>query len=253
MRILCLAALGLLVLSGCEGEKKKSRVDEILSAAEAKSSQPPPGPPEPKQYKEVPSLTVDELGAYLGGERADPSTKDGLAKLKNIVSRIPLSDKDVTLIANKKANTQDVKLTAWEWGKGGAATILVKSEGRAGVPTEILLTPEHTISDPPACSVSVAVTEKLDTGVWPYKGGGGKKHRPGFGGPDMSNTEKSIEKALGRCKSKYAFFGGAYKHQWLHVYSLGALIKKMDADKKIDKLVLLTDEPVAGRKVKLRK
>jgi hypothetical protein len=248
-----LGVVAVLLASGCDGEKKKSRVDEILSAAEAASNKPPPEPPAPKVWKEVPSLTVDELGAYLGGERAKPSSKEGLQKLQNIVGRLPLQDKDITLIATKKANTQDVVLTVWHLGKGGAATILVKTEGRQGVPAEILLTPEHTISDPPACSVAVGVTDKFATGVWPYKGGGGKKHRPGFGGPDMSNTEKSVDKAIQRCKSNIAFFGGSYKHPWLHAYSLGALIKKVDTDKKIDKLVLLTDEPVAGRKVKLRK
>jgi hypothetical protein len=54
-----------------------------------------------------------------------------------------------------------------------------------------------------------------------------------------------------RCDSKTAFFSSASKLTWQMTYNMGALIVKVDTDKKIDKLVLLGEEPVAGRPLKL--
>jgi hypothetical protein len=105
----------------------------------------------------------------------------------------------------------------------------------------------------PGCSISVMVNDVLNTGVWAAKGGMGQKHVKGFAGPDLSNTAESIKKRMKICKSPIAFFGGSFKHDWQHFYNLGALVTKLDEKKRIEKLVLLADEPVAGRPVKLRK
>jgi hypothetical protein len=102
--------------------------------------------------------------------------------------------------------------------------------------------------------VAVTVNDKLDTGVWEFKGGLGRKHPKGFAGPDLSNTEETIGKKLDLCRSKVAFFSGYHEYEWQHAYNLGALLKKINQTKKrLDAIVLLADEPVAGREIKLRK
>jgi hypothetical protein len=250
--LLCCAAATL--LCGACDASKSSKVDELVSAASPPSADPVPAEPEKKKWDTVPELTVDDLGAYLGGERANLNEKGGLEKLQDIVSRLPIKDKEVELLANKKAKTRDVVVTVYELGKGGANAVVIKTDGRDSLPTQIRVVPESRLgSEPAACSAAVMVTEDRDTGVWAWKSNGGTKFRPGFAGPDLSGTEEALKKAIDRCDSDVAFFSAAHKNVWEHAYNLGALAVKLDGDKKIKKLVLLADEPVAGRPVSLKK
>jgi hypothetical protein len=202
----------------------------------------------------MPTISVDELGAYVGGERIELSKKGSDVKLKDVVGRLPIENKPVTVQASKNAMTSDVTKLVMELGRAGAPSVVLKTDGRSDLAEEIRVVPETRIGGSvPDCSVAVTVTDELDTGVWQIKGGIGNKHRPGFAGPDVSNTEESVKKKLNVCESKFAFFSGSYKHKWLHAFSMGAVIKRADADKKIDSLVLLAQEPVAGRKVELKK
>jgi hypothetical protein len=97
------------------------------------------------------------------------------------------------------------------------------------------------------------VTDQAATGVWPFKGGMGKRHRKGFAGPDLSGTEEAMRADLKRCDSDTAFFTAAYNMPWEHGFAMGALFRKADEEGKLKKLVLLDgDATVAGREVKLR-
>jgi hypothetical protein len=249
--LLCGAAV--LAVAACDG-KKTSKVDELMSAATAESTATAPHEPEKKKWDTMPELTVDDLGSYLGGERANVTEKGGIEKLRDIISRLPLKDKEVELVANKKALTVHVVTTVYELGKGGALAVTIKTDGRNGLPTEIRVVPESRLgSDPPSCSVAIMVTPERDTGVWTFKGGGGTKFRPGFAGPDLGEgTEEALEKGLKGCDSEIAFFSAGNKNVWEHAFNVGALLTKVDKDKKIKKLVLL-EEPVAGRAITLKK
>jgi hypothetical protein len=240
-----------LVLAGCE--EKTTNMDQLVSAAQESAKTPPPPPPS-QEWKEMPEITVDELGAYIGGERAELQKKEGAAKLHDLVGRLPINNKTVTMLGNRNARVQDVAAVVWELGKAGAPAVVIKTEGRSDLAKEIRVTPESRLTGtPPDCSVAVTVTDELDTGVWILKGGGGLKTRKGFAGPDVSNTEEGVKKKLKVCESKYGFFGGSHKHKWLHAFSMGAVIRRADTDKKISDLVLLTIEPVAGRAVEIKK
>jgi len=251
--LLCLMPLALLV-AGCPDKDHKSKVDELMSAAQMPSEDPVPKPREKTKWEKMPSITIDNLGAYIGGERAHlEDKKKGLTELKDIVSRLPIGDEPVAVIAQKKTRASWVALVVFELGEGGAKEILLKTPGRDDLGGEITVVPEKTLDNIPGCSISVAVNAELNTGVWAYKGGLGQKHVKGFAGPDLSNTAESIKKRMKTCNSPIAFFGGSFEREWQHVYNLGALLRKVDEKNQIEKLVLLADEPVAGRKVKLRK
>lgn len=242
--VLALAALG------CESDHT-SRVDELMSAATA-PKEPPPVPPQ--KWEEVPPILVDTLGAVIGNRRAKALDKDeGRRELEKIVAEIPFDSAPVVVKALPKAKVPDVVETVWALGKGGAKSIKIMTNGRDDLPKELLVTPQHLISDPKPCSVVAMVTEKNDTGVWSFKGGGGVKKRAGFAGPDLSNTGEAIEDWLARCDSDTAFFSTAANMPWEHAFAMGGLLRKHDEKGKIDKLVLLGIEPVAGRPVELRK
>ena len=245
-----MAAVG--ALAGCEDDHT-SRVDELVSAAAEKTSTPAPEPRKP-EFKEMPSITIDDLGAYIGGFRASDLDKpEGKKKLAEIVAALPINDETVTITAIKKASVRDVFETTWALGKAGAPKVIIKTDARDDLPKELKVTPQNHIKDPPACSVAATVTDNADTDVWAFRGGMGRRHRKGMAGPDLSNTGDTIEKDLKRCKSDTAFFSAAYNMPWEHAFAMGALIVKGDTEDAIDKLVLLGDEPVAGRKIELRK
>ncbi len=250
--LLCLLPLTLLV-AGCPDKDRKSKAEQLASAAQMPSGDPVPKEREKTKWKKMPSITVDNLGAYIGGERAHlDEKKKGLAELKDIVSRLPIGEDPVEIVAQKKTKVSWVATVVFELGEGGATEVTIKTPGRGDLPNEITVVPEKSLDNVPGCSISVAVNEKLNTGVWAFKGGLGQKHVKGFAGPDITNTSTSVEKRMKTCNSPIAFFGGSFKREWQHVYNLGALLTKV-GDKQIEKLVLLADEPVAGRAVKLRK
>jgi biopolymer transport protein ExbD len=249
----CVLAILAAIVGGCENDQP-SKMDELVSAAQEKSSSPVPEPRPGPNFKEMPSITIDNLGAYIGGHRASElGTPAGRKKLREIVAALPIKGEKVTITAIKKASVQDVFETTWELGKAGAPKVIIKTEARNDLPKELEVTPQSKITEADACSIVATVTKVADTGVWAFKGGIGRRHRKGFAGPDLSNTGETIEKDLKRCKSDTAFFSAAYNMPWEHAFAMGGLIKKGDEDGKIAKLVLLGDEPVAGRKVELRK
>ena len=246
------AAIAVAALVGCQDDHT-SRVDELVSAAAEKTSTPVPEPRKP-EFKEMPSVTIDDLGAYIGGFRASDLDKPGgRKKLEEIVAAMPINGQTVTMTAMKKASVRDVFETIWALGKAGAPKVIIKTDARDDLPKELTVTPQNHVKDPPGCSVAAMVTDNADTGVWAFRGGLGRRHRKGMAGPDLSNTGDTIAKDLKRCKSDTAFFSAAYNMPWEHAFAMGALIVKADVDGKIDKLVLLGDEPVAGRKIELRK
>lgn len=249
-----LPSLGLaaaLAVIGCDADRT-SRVDELMSAATAEKEPPPPPPPE--KWEEVPPILVDTLGAVIGTRRAKDLDKEkGQKELEKIVADIPFGSDPVVVKALPKAKVPDVVETIWALGKGGAKKIIVRTDARDDLPKELVLTPQHLVTDPKPCSVVAMVTETADTGVWSIKGGGGIRKRKGFAGPDLSNTGATIEEWLARCDSDTAFFSTAANMPWEHGFAIGGLFRNHDKDGKIAKLVLLGTEPVAGRPVELRK
>jgi len=245
--------MALALLAGCEAEKK-SEFDALVSAAQVSSADNVPTARPAPSWAKMPDMVVDDLGAYIGGRRAsDLGKTKGKQALTEIVKALPIKGQRVTLRVVKKAKMVDVAEVVWALGEQGAPEVLVKTDARDDLVKELVLVPENRLSDVKPCSVTAMVTDKADTGVWNFGSKGGTRHRKGFAGPDLTNTEKTMTRKLANCESDTAFFSAAYNMPWEHAYSMGALMLKSDEQKKIERLVLLAEEPVAGRPVKLRK
>jgi len=253
--LVAILPIAALLTASCDDGKHKSKVDELMSAAQVQSSDPVPKDRGKPTFDKMPTMVVDNLGAYIGGHRAsDLDKKRGQVKLNEITTALPINGEQVTLQVVKKAKIRDVVETVWALGKAGAPTVLLKTDARDELASELVVTPQSRVDKADACSLCAMVTDKADTGVWAFTGGTGRRHRKGFAGPDLSNTEETMKKDLVRCDSDTAFFTAASNMPWEHAYAMGALIKKADADDKIQRLVLLDgDTTVAGRPVKLRK
>lgn len=255
------------LVGGCD--TGPSKVEELMSANQVRSEDPIVPPAPPPSFDEVPPITIDTIGVKIGGRGAtDLANEKNQAKLKEIVDAIPHKGEPVKMVVLQKAKIVDVVETVWLLGKAGVEQVIIQTKPRSNgavcdsdsppadkcLPGELTVTPESVVNDePPACSVTAMITEKNDVGVWGFGSTGGRKHRPGFGGPDLSSAQETAEKNIKSCKSDRAYFSTAYNMPWEHAYNVGATIRFMDKDDKIKKLVLLGQEPVAGRPVKRRK
>lgn len=247
-----LAMVGLAVLAGC-GEKE-SRVDEMLAEAESAAPKAAPAPPPKTDENKMPTLLVDPDGIVVGTTRIKTLKTDAdKAKVEKAVADLPYTSEPVNIRVLKKAKTPFVSELVWQLGKAGAKSIIIKTDARDDLAKELHLAPETSLGEVPKCSVAAMVTKTADTGVWPFEGGGGRKHRKGFAGPDLTNTEETIKERLEGCDSDVAFFSAAENMAWEHAFNMGALFVRADEKKKIKKLILPGNEPVAGRPIKLRK
>jgi len=201
----------------------------------------------------MPTLTVDNLGPYLDGQRADLASADGPKKLTDIVKGLPIDGKEVTLVTLKKAKTRDVLAVVRELGAAGAPTVKIKTDGRNDLPQELVVTPSNKLpATPSACSVVTTVGEDLSTRVWSVKGGTAKLQKKGFAGPDFTLTADAAKKDIDRCASDTALFSGDEKVDWELTFNLGgALVSFADPGKKLKTIALVVDPPVAGRPVKV--
>jgi hypothetical protein len=201
----------------------------------------------------MPDLIVDPDGPYLGGQRVNLADATGPGKLAKIIKDLPIEGKPVTLQVDKRAKVSAVAAVVVALGDAGAPKVTVKTDGRNDLPKSLELTPETRVSTPSGCSIVATVMKDLSTAVWPFKGGLAKKQRKGLAGPDLSHTGEQLEKDLAICDGTTAFFSGDDGVGWESVFNLAGTVLVSDKKKKVDTLVLLHEEPVAGRAVTLAK
>lgn len=201
----------------------------------------------------MPEILIDTDGPYIGGSRVKMGEADTAEKLAKIVKDLPINGNPVEIKAEKKAKPQHVSAVVEALGAAGAPKVKIKTDGRGDLPKEITVTPEGRIGAAPPCSVVATVLKDFSTAVWAVKGGMAKKQRKGLAGPDFSHTGETLEKELASCDSTDAFFQGDESISWELVFDIAGEILVSDKKKRLDTLVLLREEPVAGRPVTLGK
>jgi biopolymer transport protein ExbD len=244
------SALSVLSATGCDDPPKPA--GSSSSAATAATSAAPVEAPRPKPTT-MPEILVDTDGPYIGGSRVKMGEPDTAEKLAKLVRDLPIDGKNVEIKAEKKAKPSHVSAVVEALGAAGAPKVKIKTEGRGDLPKEITVTPEGRLAGAPACSVVATVLKDFSTAVWSIKGGMAKKQRKGLAGPDFSHTGETLEKELGACDSTDAFFQGDESMAWELVFDIAGTVLVSDKKKRLDTLVLLREEPVAGRAVTLGK
>jgi biopolymer transport protein ExbD len=250
--LLLLCALASVHLAACDDPPKPGGAASATASVPAAPVSAPPVAERPKPTT-MPELIVDADGPYLGGQRINLADAKGPEKLTKIVKDLPINGKPVTLQADKKAKASAVAAVVAALGDAGAPKVTIKTDGRNDLPKELGVTPESRVSSAPACSIVATVLKDFSTAVWPFKGGLAKKQRKGLAGPDLSHTGEQLEKDLAACDSTSAFFSGDDGVGWESVFNLAGTVLVSDKKKRIDTLVLLSEEPVAGRAVTLGK
>jgi biopolymer transport protein ExbD len=246
-----LCTIGVLGLAACDDPPKGGGAASASVAAPAPT--PAPTPTERPKPTTMPDLIVDADGPYLGGQRVNLADAKGPEKLTKIVGDLPINASPVTLMADKKAKASAVSAVVAALGDAGAPKVIIKTDGRNDLPKELVVVPPSRAASPAACSIVASVLKDFSTAIWPFKGGTARKQRKGLAGPDLSHTGEQLEKDLAACDSTAALFSGDDGVAWESVFNLAGTILVSDKKKRVDTLVLLPEEPVAGRAVTLGK
>ena len=245
-----LVALGLACALAGEACGDSSNASGTGSAPETSSS-PATASTATETRRTMPYLEIDKKGPSIGIDHLDLTKPEDQKKYRDLLSQLPVEGPQ-TVIVTRDAKIADVASLVWELGQAGAPVVTVKTDGRGDLPKELPLVPEGRVEKPDKCSIVATVLEDLSTAVWAFDGGTAKRHRKGLAGPDLSHTHETLVKDLAQCASKTAFFSAAAKLTWEQAFNIGGAIRKADEKKQIEKLVLVGDEPVAGRPVKLQ-
>jgi biopolymer transport protein ExbD len=249
--LLLACTLATAALTGCDDPPKPGAASATASVSAAPTAAPT-ATERPKPTT-MPELIVDTDGPYLGGQRVKLGDAEGAEKLTKIVKDLPINGSPVTLQVDKKAKTSHVAAVVAALGEAGAPKVIIKTEGRNDLAKEIAVTPESRVTTAPACSIVVTVLKDFSTAIWPLRGAQAKKQRKGLAGPDFSHTGEALEKDLAACDSPDAFFSGDDGVAWESTFNLAGTVLASDKKKRIDTVVLLHEEPVAGRAVTLGK
>jgi hypothetical protein len=252
-QVLLATALCGFALWGCESPPKKD--DAAAAKPSATSRTKAKRDDANRKFSVMPDIVVDDLGPSIAGRRVELSQETGPGKLTQLAKRIPFesSEKLPVVRTVHRAKFKHVAALVDALAAAGAKSIKLKmTGGRKDMPSELLLTPASRLSEVRACSVVTMVLDDISTAVWPFGGGGGRKHTKGLAGPDLTRTVASIEKHVARCDSDAGFFSGTPEQRWETAFHVGGAIKLGDKKKKITTLVMLTRAPVAGRAVKLK-
>ncbi|MCC6523720.1 MAG: biopolymer transporter ExbD [Polyangiaceae bacterium] len=243
-------ALGVLAVLGCDDKPGATPTTDSASTTAGAPTASTSASSAPRET--MPNLEVDEKGPSVGIDRVDLAKPNGPKLLHDLVKDLPAGKLPSVVLVARNAKTPDVAALVRELGLAGAATVTIKTDGRDDLPKELVVVPEQRIDKPDKCSIVATVIEDGATAVWAFEGGTAKRHRKGLAGPDLSHTHETLVKAIPQCSSKTAFFSANAKYAWEFAFNIGGSILKADEKKQIERLVLVGEEPVAGRPVKLR-
>jgi biopolymer transport protein ExbD len=243
------ALSALLSLAGCDDPGPKKNPFDAPKDAPVK---PPPVTEIPKP-KGPPELSVDNMSPKIGFSRVLLQKPTDREKLKNEIATVrdEFSGKEAAVTVDRNADTKSVIAMLEELANIGAQPLLIKTSSRKDYPQELRIDVQFRAGKVPDCSVVTAILSDRSTAVWKLSGGTAARRGKGLGGPDLSMTGETIERYVKACKnSNTIFVSGAEGVEWGLIYDLAASTKTIEKI-SIERIVLLSEPPVAGRPVKL--
>lgn len=246
---LILAALGCVVLAGCEDAPKKNPFDSPKDAA----IPAPPVSAIPK--KEVaPELEIDTVSTKVGFERALLQHPEGRAKLTQLLTDAKkwIEGQELKVVVDRKVKVAWVATYLDELGKLGPSKVTIRTDTRKDYNQEQRFTPEAKAKAPP-CSLVAMVTTDFGTAVWRLSGGVASKRGRGMAGPDLSMTGETIERMGKTCSDSSTFFVSVAEGvEWGLAFDLAASSRVLEKV-KFEDTVLLGEIPTPGHKVDLKR
>lgn len=245
-----LAALVGLVIGGCKTEPRPNPFDAPASAAK-----PVPKLEAPPKPEGPPQMLIEAQGPKVGWETVLIERDDGRERLAKAVAGVKehYEGKPVHLVVDRRARTTWVAAMLDELAKIDAGEISISTDTRPEFSPKLVFWPQAKAGKPPSCSLVMIVREDRSTAVWSLSGGTAATRAKGMAGPDLSTTAETIERRARACSETTTYFVSAAEDvEWGLTYDLAASAQKIESDKmKLDRAVVLSEVPVAGRPVKL--
>lgn len=238
----CFIATALLLTIGCEDKK-----DIPAPAASATPTVTPTlGPP---PIVRPPLMSVDEVQCYVGGESVDIGAADARGRVHGVLGTKP------------KVEGERLELHAARAAKLSRVAALIAGARTAKAIGLRIITPdrdhnEHeievTFGALATCAAIASIGKDNAINVWTAGGGTAQRFSKGMAGPDMTRGIEGVHKAAAACDSPAWAIGAEPDMQWGLLFDLASgAMGVFDGGKpmKATKLVVLTEPPVAGRKV----
>lgn len=237
-----LFAIASLLALGCE-EKKAPPTPAASAASTAQAALGPPPVVKP------PLMSVDEVQCYVGGEKVDVGAADARGRVHGVLGTKPKVEGEMLeLHAARAAKLSRVGALIAGARSAKARGLRVITPDRDHAEHEI----EVTFGALAPCSAIASIGRDNAINVWTAAGGTAQRFSKGMAGPDMTRGIEGVHKAAAACDSALWAIGAEPDMQWGLLYDLvtGAM-GVFDGGKpmKATALVVLTEPPVAGRKV----
>jgi hypothetical protein len=245
------AAAAILAVAACD--KEPTQLDRIAEAAAA-----PPKPvdstPRPPPVPMAPAITVNEAACTINGEEVlfiAPDARDRIAAL--LTGKPLVEGKEVAFDAAREAKTPRIAAVVYALRKAKAKGALVHTPMRDRTIGELKLEFAHAaVSE---CTPAAMIRKDGAIAVWSAGGGTAQTFTKGFAGPDLTLGTEGLRRISAACGSAVWALGADDNITWGLTFDLAKrALGEADAGTpgmKATETVLLSEAPVAGRKVEV--
>jgi hypothetical protein len=213
---------------------------------------PPPVSAAPK-IEGAPALSISVEGPKVGFDLILIDKPDGADRLRKALepSKQFFTDQEIAVTIERAVKLPWVIAMVHELDALGVKKIVIRTPTRTDFAGELKFTPQSRVKPPEPCTIAMMVLDDRGTAVWRISGGTASKRAHGLAGPDLSTTAETLERYIKACKSSSTMFLSAQqKIEWGLAYDLAASAQKVEGA-AFDTIVLLEQEPVPGRPLKL--
>ncbi len=244
------AVTTLLLVAACDEEKKKPSKTEVAKAAAPSATATAQAP------RRMPEVTLHQKAINVGLDELPLSAPSFDVALKSLLKKYPVEMPDKVLFnVERKVKTPKVTKVFYALVEAGAKKIEVRTKPRGTFPGELIISSEKSVGDDIlGCTYVGMVLDNLGATFWQKQGGTAKRYTKGMAGPDFSAMHEVMHKEARNCNSKIFLFSASDSIDWGHAYDIATSVKAADpAYEQIDQYVLLADDPVPGKPVKIAK
>ncbi|MCC6647820.1 MAG: hypothetical protein IT374_19915 [Polyangiaceae bacterium] len=235
---------------GCDSPK--SEAPSAPSAAPAVTSAPAAAPAPSASPPRLPNLVVDTPGVNVGGEPHHAQNPEATKRLRDAVAKLPVSGKDVPVVALRGAKTGDVTALLGALFAAGATGAEVRTQNRDRRDTLFSVTPPKRAGKLPECTVAAMMLKDRTAASWTLRGGVALKYPRGMAGPDLTLTFEGVAKQVKACAASTALVvSGDPSVEWGLTFDLYDKLKTTEPALPITTWIVPAEAPVAGRAVRL--
>lgn len=235
-------ALGTL-LGACDKDTPKPP-----GATPVASSAPAAEPDKPKPPSK-PSLSLDDSGAMINGERVDLTVPDAKVRAVGTLAGKPgIEGQVVELDVPRKVLTSRIMVFVAALRQAKAKGVIIKTMNRERATVEL----EFSLNARPAdCSAVGHIGRDRSIVAWQMSGGGATRYAKGMAGPDMTLGSAGVRKVAQSCDSPLWIVSADDSVDWGLAFDLALSVRKGDDAETVRApgLTLPHETPVPGRKV----